>query len=178
MVGKEEIACYKQFLLFSQCFPQLYILVRQNVELCGNKFICGRFISIWRSRQLCSFSTVFNLHHGSNSNYLSIPEVSEAIPHALPPRHLLLSNRNRAVREKRTPWQLTFVTRRILGDAGAEFKIPGRSTRGIAALASHAKLHTDTLFIQFFPLSDGKTILYQPIKYWTCSNSKHLQATK
>ena len=37
MVRKGEIACYKQFLLFSQCFPQLYIsLVRENVALCGN----------------------------------------------------------------------------------------------------------------------------------------------
>ena len=26
IVRKGEIACYKQFLLFSQCFPQLYIL--------------------------------------------------------------------------------------------------------------------------------------------------------
>ena len=26
IVTKGEIACYKQFLLFSQCFPQLYIL--------------------------------------------------------------------------------------------------------------------------------------------------------
>ena len=25
MVRKGEITCYKQFLLFSQCFPQLYI---------------------------------------------------------------------------------------------------------------------------------------------------------
>ena len=31
---KGEIACYKQFLLFSQCFPQLYIsLLHQNVAL-------------------------------------------------------------------------------------------------------------------------------------------------
>ena len=36
IVKKEEIACNKQFLLFSQCFPQLYILVRQNAALCGN----------------------------------------------------------------------------------------------------------------------------------------------
>ena len=36
IVRKEEIARYKQFLLFSQCFPQLYTLVRQNVTLCGN----------------------------------------------------------------------------------------------------------------------------------------------
>ena len=37
IVRKGEIACYKQFLLFSQCFPPLYIsLVCQNVALCGN----------------------------------------------------------------------------------------------------------------------------------------------
>ena len=32
---KAEIACYKQFLIFSQCFPQLYIL-SQNAALSGN----------------------------------------------------------------------------------------------------------------------------------------------
>ena len=37
IVRKGEIACYKKFLLFSQCFPQLYIsLARQNAPLCGN----------------------------------------------------------------------------------------------------------------------------------------------
>ena len=37
MVRKGEIACYKQYLLFSQCFPQLYIsLVHRNAALCGN----------------------------------------------------------------------------------------------------------------------------------------------
>ena len=35
MVRKGEIACSKQFLLFSQCFPQLYIF-SQNAALCGN----------------------------------------------------------------------------------------------------------------------------------------------
>ena len=34
---KGEIACYTQFLLFSQCFPQLYILSASNAALCGNK---------------------------------------------------------------------------------------------------------------------------------------------
>ena len=29
---KGEIACYKQFLLFSQCFPQLYIF---SASKCG-----------------------------------------------------------------------------------------------------------------------------------------------
>ena len=32
IVKKGEIDCYKQYLLFSQCFPQLYIL---NVLICG-----------------------------------------------------------------------------------------------------------------------------------------------
>ena len=36
IVRKGEIACYKQFLLFSQCFPQLFILMRQNAALCDN----------------------------------------------------------------------------------------------------------------------------------------------
>ena len=35
IVRKEEIACYKQFLLFSYCFQQLS-LVHQNAGLCGN----------------------------------------------------------------------------------------------------------------------------------------------
>ena len=32
IVRKGEIACYKQFLLFSQCFPQLYNLIASK---CG-----------------------------------------------------------------------------------------------------------------------------------------------
>ena len=32
---KEEIACNKQFLLFSQCFPKLYIF-SASAALCGN----------------------------------------------------------------------------------------------------------------------------------------------
>ena len=36
IVRKGEIACYKQFLLFSQSFLQLYIsLLHQNAALCG-----------------------------------------------------------------------------------------------------------------------------------------------
>ena len=36
IVRKGEIACYKQFLLFSQCFPQVSkSLARQNASLCG-----------------------------------------------------------------------------------------------------------------------------------------------
>ena len=33
---KGEIACFKQFLFFSQCFPKLCLEVRQNAALCGN----------------------------------------------------------------------------------------------------------------------------------------------
>ena len=36
IVRKGEIACYKQFLLFSQCLPQIYIRVRQSEALYGN----------------------------------------------------------------------------------------------------------------------------------------------
>ena len=32
MVRKGESACYKQFLLFSQCFPQLYV---NRASKCG-----------------------------------------------------------------------------------------------------------------------------------------------
>ena len=35
IVRKGEIACYKQFLLFSQCFHTYLSLVRQNAALCG-----------------------------------------------------------------------------------------------------------------------------------------------
>ena len=35
IMRKGEIACYTQFLLFSQCFPKLS-LVRQNAVLSGN----------------------------------------------------------------------------------------------------------------------------------------------
>ena len=36
IMRKGEIACYKQYLLFSQCFTQLYIFNASNVALCGN----------------------------------------------------------------------------------------------------------------------------------------------
>ena len=39
---KGEIACYKQFLLFSQCFPRLMSLVLQNAALWGNGLIHPR----------------------------------------------------------------------------------------------------------------------------------------
>ena len=35
IVKKGKIACNKQFLLFSQCFPQLKSSVGHNVVLCG-----------------------------------------------------------------------------------------------------------------------------------------------
>ena len=36
IVRKGEIACYKQFLRSSQCFPQLCIFSALNAVLCGN----------------------------------------------------------------------------------------------------------------------------------------------
>ena len=35
-VRKREIACYKQFLLFSQCFLQLYIFSASKCTIVGN----------------------------------------------------------------------------------------------------------------------------------------------
>ena len=73
MVRKGEIACYKQFLLFSQCFLQLYIsLVRQNAVLCGNglnfefaKFCCKSLArnfecDLWDSLSLFHTILTFN----------------------------------------------------------------------------------------------------------------------
>ena len=34
IVRKGEIACDKQFLLFSQCFPHIYIFSASNVDFC------------------------------------------------------------------------------------------------------------------------------------------------
>ena len=39
MVRKGESACYKQFFLFSHCFPIYTSLVCQNAALCGNGLI-------------------------------------------------------------------------------------------------------------------------------------------
>ena len=38
-VGKGEIACYEQFLLFPQCFQSLSSQGHQKVSLCGNGLI-------------------------------------------------------------------------------------------------------------------------------------------
>ena len=35
-VGKGEIACYEQILVFPQCFQKASFLGRQKVSLCGN----------------------------------------------------------------------------------------------------------------------------------------------
>ena len=56
-----SFACYKQFLLFSQCFPKLYILVCQNAALCGNGLIAAfsPFPTMFKLFQNASFSRVF-----------------------------------------------------------------------------------------------------------------------
>ena len=42
IVRKGEIACNKQFLLFSQCFPQIYLYFSaSNAEICGNGLNTG-----------------------------------------------------------------------------------------------------------------------------------------
>ena len=53
IVGKGEIAFYKQFLLFSQCFPQLYVfseskcglifmVLKKSVEI----VLCEKYLNI------------------------------------------------------------------------------------------------------------------------------------
>ena len=51
---KGEIACYKQFLLFSQCFPHLYIYSVSKCWFCGYGFIHMQqwiFISLLRIKK-------------------------------------------------------------------------------------------------------------------------------
>ena len=38
-VGKAEIACHEQFLVFPQCFQKLVSQGRQKVSFCGNGLI-------------------------------------------------------------------------------------------------------------------------------------------
>ena len=45
-VGKGEIACYEQFLLFPQCFQKACFQGRQKVSLCGNGLILT-FLQAW-----------------------------------------------------------------------------------------------------------------------------------
>ena len=78
ILGKGIIARYKQFLLFSQYFPQLYISSVSNAELCGNSFTfshtspafyvsavqvflkhCGKRRNC-SLRAICPFPTVFS----------------------------------------------------------------------------------------------------------------------
>ena len=66
MVRKGEIACYKQFLLFSPCFPQLYTavsLVRQNAVLCGNGL---RTLSLHRKMKYGKPSHTISTSHEVN----------------------------------------------------------------------------------------------------------------
>ena len=55
-VREGEIACYKQFLLFSQCFLQLSI-ERQNAVLCGNELnLTEMFVIIHHDEAFVGFS--------------------------------------------------------------------------------------------------------------------------
>ena len=37
IVGKEEIACYEQFLLFPKCFQKLFVVDELKMSICGVK---------------------------------------------------------------------------------------------------------------------------------------------
>ena len=52
---KREIACYKQFLVFSQCFSQLYIF---SAALCGNglNFYTTTFVSEKLRKEVLGFT--------------------------------------------------------------------------------------------------------------------------
>ena len=56
IVRKGEIACYKQFLLFSQCFLQLYIF---SAVLCGNGLTTAFYDDLQISQASSPFHTMF-----------------------------------------------------------------------------------------------------------------------
>ena len=53
ILRKGEIACHKQFLLFSQCFPQLYI----SVMLSQNAALSGNWLTLSQTTNFRSFQT-------------------------------------------------------------------------------------------------------------------------
>ena len=48
---KGEIVFYKQFLVFSQCFPHLLSLVHQNAALCDNGIMFDRSLAHHNQRE-------------------------------------------------------------------------------------------------------------------------------
>ena len=87
---KGEIACYKQFLLFSQFFLHLYIfLVCQNAALCGNGLNDLQEVSVQGYEKQCldleflPFPTMFLAFFRDKSHQLS-PIISDALVNPLP----------------------------------------------------------------------------------------------
>ena len=69
---KGEIACDKQFLLFSQCFPELYIsLFRQSAALCGDGL---------RGVQLHNLSSTYAFSLDKSTFFVSGQELSPKFP--------------------------------------------------------------------------------------------------
>ena len=85
IVRKGEIACYKQFLLFSQCFPQLYIFSASKCGIvCGNVWCISTplenhsiFSMLWQMWVSCIFYHSALLGRSGNLSlvgwYLSTP---------------------------------------------------------------------------------------------------------
>ena len=75
IVRKEEIACYKQFLLFSQCCPQLYIL---GASKCGILWVKPQpkqphvQTMPTEKKDLCKEEEIFSFSH--NNSFLLFPE--------------------------------------------------------------------------------------------------------
>ena len=62
-MGKGEIACYEQFLLFPQCFQRLVSEEHQKVSLCGNG-LRAMFLN------RCEFDTVFKTNYSKGPIFL------------------------------------------------------------------------------------------------------------
>ena len=73
---KREIACYKQFLLFSQCFPQLYIF---SASKCQNDALCGNGLKVLNStlRRIVHISIICRRSTEHFTLYHTIPNCNE-----------------------------------------------------------------------------------------------------
>ena len=69
IVRKGEIACNKEFFLFSQCFPQLYILSTSKLGIVW-KWVKAKVISWW---SITYPSVLWLFHTINNTTFLSKP---------------------------------------------------------------------------------------------------------
>ena len=67
---KGEIACYKQFLLFSQCFPQRYIfsVLKRHCVAMSKQPCRERLLLCSKSLNLPIFPTIFKYNMGKGEN--------------------------------------------------------------------------------------------------------------